>query len=287
MAINSGVNISKANAYAVVSIPAGVNISKANAYAVVSIPAGVNISKASAYAVLQDPNYPVWPVVLTAPDGTVGIAYIFSFTMSGGAAPMTFTVATGSLPAGLTLTGVTGNSGQIAGTPTTAGTYSFTLLATNSTGSASHPLTIVIAGNPQRGNIDYNQIRTAARQGSGGKFQMFGGGSTSPGDIAIYDIGGNVIDGGSLLVMPIRTTAVNYTMSNADYTVVATVPSLTITLPPTPFTGQLAHVKNGNSTTGQLTAVSAAVNIDVSTSISLGATASLHVQFDGTQWRIL
>jgi hypothetical protein len=143
----------------------------------------------------------------------------------------------------------------------------------------------------QRGNIDYDQVRATARQGPGALFQMFGGGATGDGDFAVYDSLGSVVDGGSPLtrpvIGPIRSVAVNTTMTNSDYTVIATVPSITITLPPTPLFGQMANVKNGNPTTGQLITVSAAVNIDVATSISLGATANLHVQYDGAQWRIL
>lgn len=48
-----------------------------------------------------------------------------------------------------------------------------------------------------RGNIDYDQIRTGARQGNGVQFQMFGGGSTTAGHSPIYDAGGNIIDSGS------------------------------------------------------------------------------------------
>lgn len=48
----------------------------------------------------------------------------------------------------------------------------------------------------QRGNIDYDQIRSIARQGNGALFQMFAG--TSPVDthVLIYDGAGNATDGG-------------------------------------------------------------------------------------------
>lgn len=48
----------------------------------------------------------------------------------------------------------------------------------------------------QRGNIDYDQIKVVARKGNGSKIQMFGGGSTVVGHLAVFDEGGNVIDGG-------------------------------------------------------------------------------------------
>ena len=87
----------------------------------------------------------------------------------------------------------------------------------------------------------------------------------------------------------IRDVAVNTTMTTSDYTVVATVPSITITLPAAPMAGQIMNVKNGNTTAGQLITVAAppGVLIDQSNTVSVGATASLLLQWDATQWRIL
>lgn len=47
-----------------------------------------------------------------------------------------------------------------------------------------------------RGNIDYDQIRDAARRGSGQQFQMAAGVSPTAGDLAAFDAQGNVIDAG-------------------------------------------------------------------------------------------
>lgn len=63
----------------------------------------------------------------TPPGGTVSTAYSYTFTASGSPAP-TFAVASGSLPAGLTLDSATG---VLSGTPTTAGTSTFTVTASN------------------------------------------------------------------------------------------------------------------------------------------------------------
>jgi hypothetical protein len=61
----------------------------------------------------------------------VGGAYAQGFSFSGGAAPYTWSVASGSLPPGLALTSPYATSGdndsQMSGTPTTAGTYPFTI----------------------------------------------------------------------------------------------------------------------------------------------------------------
>ncbi len=65
--------------------------------------------------------------------GTVGTAYSGSFTVTGGVAPFTFSIISGSLPAGLTLNATTG---KITGTPTTAGTFNFTAKVTGANSAA-------------------------------------------------------------------------------------------------------------------------------------------------------
>ena len=76
--------------------------------------------------------------------GTVGVAYSAQLTATG-SAPITWTKESGNLPAGLTLS----SSGLISGTPTTAGTFPFTVKATNSAGSDTKALSITI--NPATG----------------------------------------------------------------------------------------------------------------------------------------
>jgi large repetitive protein len=65
------------------------------------------------------------------PGATAGTAYVLSLAAVGGVGAFAYTVSNGSLPAGLTLDPLTG---QLAGTPTTAGTYTFTVRATDSNG---------------------------------------------------------------------------------------------------------------------------------------------------------
>jgi hypothetical protein len=59
----------------------------------------------------------------------VGVAYNSSIAVTGGTGPYTFTVSTGTLPAGLTLNSTTG---AITGTPTAAGTSGFTIKVVDS-----------------------------------------------------------------------------------------------------------------------------------------------------------
>ncbi|HEV2362039.1 MAG TPA: Ig domain-containing protein, partial [Acidimicrobiales bacterium] len=66
------------------------------------------------------------------PAATVKSAYSVTLTATGGTSPYTWKLASGALPAGLSLSATTG---KIAGTPTKAGTFTFTVLVTDS----SHP----------------------------------------------------------------------------------------------------------------------------------------------------
>ncbi len=63
------------------------------------------------------------------PGATAGVAYSTALSASGGTTPYTWSIANGSLPAGLTLNA---SSGLISGTPTTAGSSSFTARVTDS-----------------------------------------------------------------------------------------------------------------------------------------------------------
>lgn len=78
------------------------------------------------------------------PGGTVGLAYPSQIlTASGGTPPYSWSVSSGTLPAGLTLDPP---SGTISGTPTAAGTSSFTVTVTDAAkNTASKPFSIVVA----------------------------------------------------------------------------------------------------------------------------------------------
>jgi hypothetical protein len=79
----------------------------------------------------------------TLPNGAVGTPYNQIVSASGGTAPYTFAVSSGSLPGGLVLNSA---SGAITGTPTTAGTFNFSITATDANGcSGSRLYTINIA----------------------------------------------------------------------------------------------------------------------------------------------
>jgi len=77
----------------------------------------------------------------TLPDGQHGTFYSEALGASGGTAPYTFAVTSGTLPPGLTLS----SAGVLSGTPSAAGTYGFTVTATDDstcTGSQSYSVNI-------------------------------------------------------------------------------------------------------------------------------------------------
>ncbi len=87
------------------------------------------------------------PLLITTsslPPGTVNTPYSATLTAAGGLPPYTWRITSGSLPAGLSLDA---NSGLISGTPTTAGTSSFTVQVSDSQSppaTASAPLSITV-----------------------------------------------------------------------------------------------------------------------------------------------
>ena len=107
---------------------------------------GNTISACVAAVVLPPAVCPVVTVAPTPlPNGTVAVAYTQTLTASGGAAPYTFGVTGGTLPTGMTLT----TPGVLAGTPTAAGTFAFTIevRAANGCGTTVNN-TITIAAAP-------------------------------------------------------------------------------------------------------------------------------------------
>ena len=104
-----------------------------------------------AYSIIVDPNEALAINASggsTLSPGTVGQPFVQDFFLSGGAGPYTWSLASGQLPPGLTLqtSGDPRDAGnELAGTPTTAGTYAFTMKLTDYDGQqATQRFTLVI-----------------------------------------------------------------------------------------------------------------------------------------------
>jgi hypothetical protein len=89
------------------------------------------------------------------PNGTVNKAYSASIYASGGCTPYTWTITSGSLPAGITKkVSSTTTSLNLSGTPTSAATSSFTVAAKGCGGNLStHSYKIVIQSSSTSSNV--------------------------------------------------------------------------------------------------------------------------------------
>ncbi len=106
-------------------------------------------SSAVAVTVNNTTPPPLAITTTTLPAATVGSAYSQILAATGGATPYTWSLASGTLPAGLSLNGTTG---VISGTPTTAGTSSFTVRVTDSAAAtATRALTLTVNTPPPPG----------------------------------------------------------------------------------------------------------------------------------------
>jgi hypothetical protein len=82
----------------------------------------------------------------TLPDGTVGTPYNQPISPTGGTPPYTLSLSAGTLPGGLSL-----SAGAVTGTPTTPGTFTFSITATDTNGclgDREYTINIASAGCP-------------------------------------------------------------------------------------------------------------------------------------------
>ncbi len=130
-------------------------------------------------------NWAACPAITLSPsalaNGIDATAYSATILASGGAAPYTYAVTSGSLPGGLALS----SSGALSGTPTASGSSSFTVTATDANGCAgsqAYSLTILVQppvvtgvtklANPFRLKVTGSNFKSG--------IQVFIGGSATP-----------------------------------------------------------------------------------------------------------
>jgi hypothetical protein len=87
-------------------------------------------------SIAVSPSTPATLTILTTslPAGSLGSTYSATVTGNGGTQPYSWSLSAGTLPAGLVLSA---SSGSISGTPTAAGTFTFTLQLRDSTAPAN------------------------------------------------------------------------------------------------------------------------------------------------------
>ena len=114
------------------------------------------------------------PLAITATgqlfEGTVNVPYSYTPPISGATGGVTWSLNPNNLPPGLSLNPATG---EIVGTPTTAGTFGFGLSATDSVGSVGRFLTIVVSavgfsGSANLGNVNQGSTVNTTVTAAGG-----------------------------------------------------------------------------------------------------------------------
>jgi len=163
--------------------------------------------------------------------GTVGGDYSYTFAATGNPAP-TFAVASGALPVGLSLNAA---SGVLAGSPTTPGSATFTVAASNAAGpvATSPPITVTTRAftadsPPTSANVGAPYSYTFAASGTAADPPRFSFGSGTPPD-------GLTLDGNTGVLSGTPTASGTFTFSlGASYEDGATASSgpITITVPP-------------------------------------------------------
>jgi large repetitive protein len=128
---------------------------------------------------------PPLPLVVSpcCPDGTVGVAYAQNFFVQGGVAPYAWSIVSGQLPPGLRL--VSPNppdvDNRLSGTPTTAGTFTFTVQVTDSRGAQTtvqdsltvHPLLVVATSHLPAGTVGVAYRQALIAQGGLAPYSWF------------------------------------------------------------------------------------------------------------------
>ena len=166
------------------------------------------------------------------PSAIAGVPYSYTFAASGSPSP-TFLVTEGALPDGLTLT----PSGELAGTPTTAGAASFSVTASNGVGPdavwAMQPV-LVNAGR-------VSAVVVAPQTPSGAGYQAVAGapitfevsardpsGAVQPGQVATYTLGAGaampgIVRGNTIVFTYVGTHTVDVWLGTTNATITVRV----------------------------------------------------------------
>ncbi len=137
------------------ALPNGLGISATGTISgVPTAPAGtssftVQLTDANTATASKGLSIVVQPAVAVAttslPNGAVGVAYSQTLTATGGQAPFTWSLASGTLPTGLGISA----AGVLSGPPTVAGPFAFTLRVTDALGgTATQAYAVSIASAP-------------------------------------------------------------------------------------------------------------------------------------------
>jgi hypothetical protein len=187
------------------------------------------VTATKAFALTINP-FPVITTNSPLKAGTVGVAYAQTVVVSGGTSPYIWTIATGTLPLGLTLN----SAGQISGTPTTAGTSNFTVQATDVNGATAsklfaltiNPVPVITTNSLPPGTVGANYSQTVVATGG-----------TPPLSWAVIAGGlpaGLSLTSGLISGKPITAGSSSFTIQVTDANGATGTKALTLTVNPAP-----------------------------------------------------
>jgi hypothetical protein len=185
------------------------------------------------------------------PNGQVGVPYVGVIGASGGTGSYTFALTGGKLPDGLTLS----SNGSVTGTPTTPGTFSFSVNVTDSAGATNGrgftvtiiPAPLVISGGTNSGTSGSPINSTFTITGGIGPYKCSVSGDLPP---------GTTFSGCTLSGTPTTPGTYTFRVTVTDSTGTTTFKDVTITIAPATLTlaGTVGGGQVGVAYSGQLTA---------------------------------
>ena len=212
------------------------------------------------------------PVITTASplaSGTVGAAYSQSIASSGGVGASSFSVTSGALPAGLTLS----SAGVLSGTPTARIVAAFTVTVTDSSGGSGNRGFALTIGQGAQATLSANAVSTTLLVGGVTTLSTTGGSGTGLVSFASNNANCTIVGStltaaaiGSCLVTASKAADANFTVATATLSITINAGAVT---PQTISFGTAPTIAVGG--TGTVTATGGASGSPVTfTSTTLG-----------------
>ncbi|WP_263408473.1 beta strand repeat-containing protein [Terriglobus tenax] len=197
-------------------------------------------------------------VTASLPKGTVGSAYAAQLTATGGTAPYTWSIVSGSLPAGVT---VVSSSGILHGMPTASGTFPVSVQATDSNNAqATASLTMTVANAQPTLQITTTTLASGT-VGVAYTSAINTSGGTAPYRCAVASgslPAGLALNGCTINGTPTASGSFSFTVTVTDATGASTSGSITLTIAPSSLRVTTTSLSSGTVGKAYTQAITAA-----------------------------